>query len=301
MTASLETSFLQHVPCINYLVQFHRGQAGEVRALIDFGSKVNVITPIFTPKLGLFIHSTGTGAQKILSSALKTYDIAITGISIQDKSDRTRFFEETFLLADTSIEIVLGILFLALSNADIQFDIKSLTYRSYNAAEALPIARRVKIINKHKSAQAIFDNKSGTFVMYIAAMKALKPAIYQSWAPLLVTLKQDKALTEILLEYVDYANVFFPDLAMTLPENTSIKEYAIKLVKDKQPPYSPIYTLGQVELETTKAYIKTHLKTRFIWPSKFLIGAPIFFEKKPDSSLCFYVDYRGLNNLTIKN
>ncbi len=88
---------------------------------------------------------------------------------------------------------------------------------------------------------------------------------------------------------------------MELPENTSLNEHAIELVEGKQPPYRPIYALSLVELETLNIYIKTHLKTGFIWPSKSPAGAPIFFDKKPDGSLRLCVDYRGLNNLTIKN
>lgn len=56
-----------------------------------------------------------------------------------------------------------------------------------------------------------------------------------------------------------------------------------------------------MELETLKAYIKTHLKTRFIQASKSPTGIPIFFDNKPDVSFCLYIDYWGLNNLTIKN
>ena len=88
---------------------------------------------------------------------------------------------------------------------------------------------------------------------------------------------------------------------MELPENTGINKHAIELIEGKQPPYGPIYSLGLVELETLKAYIETHLKTGFISPSKSPAGASIFFDKKPNSSLYLYVDYRGLNNLTIKN
>ena len=50
-----------------------------------------------------------------------------------------------------------------------------------------------------------------------------------------------------------------------------------------------------------KTYIETHLKTGFIRPSKSPAGAPILFDKKPNGSLRLCVDYRGLNNLTIKN
>ena len=50
-----------------------------------------------------------------------------------------------------------------------------------------------------------------------------------------------------------------------------------------------------------KTYIKTNLANGFIRPSKSPAGAPILFDKKPDGSLRLCVDYRGLNNITIKN
>ncbi len=56
-----------------------------------------------------------------------------------------------------------------------------------------------------------------------------------------------------------------------------------------------------MELETLKAYIENNLASGFIKASKSLAGAPILFDKKPDGSLRLCVDYRGLNNLTIKN
>ena len=56
-----------------------------------------------------------------------------------------------------------------------------------------------------------------------------------------------------------------------------------------------------MELETLKTYIKTHLKTGLIQPSKSPAGAPILFNKKPDDSLWLSINYQGLNNLTIKN
>ena len=58
------------------------------------------------------------------------------------------FFVETFLLVDTSMEEVLRMPFLTLNNADIQFNTKSFTWKSYSTAESLPITRWVKLINK---------------------------------------------------------------------------------------------------------------------------------------------------------
>ena len=56
-----------------------------------------------------------------------------------------------------------------------------------------------------------------------------------------------------------------------------------------------------MELDTLKAYIETNLANEFIKPSKLPAGAPILFDQKSDSSLRLCVNYRGLNNLTIKN
>ncbi len=114
-------------------------------------------------------------------------------------------------------------------------------------------------------------------------------------------LKADEAPTKVPKEYTDFANIFSPKLAAELPEHTGINDHALELVDDRQPPYGSIYNLGPVELETLKAYIENNLASSFIRPSKSPAGAPIFFDKKPDGSLRLCMDYRGLNNLTIKN
>ena len=51
---------------------------------------------------------------------------------------------------------------------------------------------------------------------------------------------------------------------MELLKNTGINEHAINLEKGNQLPYKPIYSLGLMELETWKTYIKTYLKTGLI-------------------------------------
>ena len=111
----------------------------------------------------------------------------------------------------------------------------------------------------------------------------------------------NKVFTEVSAEYSDYNNVFSIENIVKLLENTRINEYAIKLKEDKQLPFGPIYNLGPVELEILKTYIKTNLANSFIQSFKSLAGVFIFFNKKPDRNLRFYVDYWGFNNINIKN
>ncbi len=79
------------------------------------------MTPAYATKLGLTTQKTSVKAQKIHGLPLETYGMASARFSIQDSLGRVWFFEETFLLADISMEVVLEIPFLFLSNANIKF------------------------------------------------------------------------------------------------------------------------------------------------------------------------------------
>ena len=48
-------------------------------------------------------------------------------------------------------------------------------------------------------------------------------------------------------------------------------------------------------------YLDENLSKEFIWVSHSEFAAPVLFVKKPEGGLCFCVDYRGLNAVTVKN
>ncbi len=228
--------------------------------------------------------------------------MVVSTFSVLDKDGRERFFEESFLLADVSPDIVLGMPFLTMSNADVDFQARDLQWRSYITGEVLPTTRRVELIGKKEFVAVALDLEHEAFVVHVAALSVdLGDEVHPSRRVQIAHLKADEALTEVPNEYADFADVFSPKLAAELPEHTGINDHAIELVDDRQPPYGPIYSLKPVELETLKAYIENNLASGFIRPFKSSAGAPILFDKKPDGSLRLCVDYQGLNNLTIKN
>ena len=55
------------------------------------------------------------------------------------------------------------------------------------------------------------------------------------------------------------------------------------------------------ELKVLKDYLEENLEKGFIYILVLLALLPILFVKKLGSSLRFYVDYRRLNDITIKN
>ena len=140
------------------------------------------------------------------------------------------------------------------------------------------------------------DENSETFVVHIASLNLGIDSDREAQIALLLT-----KTVKILDKYSDFGNVFSEEKALVLLERNKLNEYAIILEDGKQPPYRLIYSLGPVELKTLKTYIETHLKTGFIQPFKSLADTPILFDKKSDGSFRLCVDYRGLNNLMIKN
>ena len=148
---------------------------------------------------------------------------------------------------------------------------------------------------------------SETFVMYVAIREQEEIPVHAERQDQIQDKAQvgallfDEAPTKVSVKYSDYSNVFSAENAVELPENTGINEYAIKLEESKQASFGPIYSLGPVELETLKTYIKINLANGFIQPSKFPVRAPILCDRKLNRSLRLCMDYRSLNNITIKN
>src|SRR5271168_5078653 len=63
----------------------------------------------------------------------------------------------------------------------------------------------------------------------------------------------------------------------------------------------PIYSLTRDEEKEAKEWLNANLKKGFIRPSTSRVGCPIMFVKKKDGSNRLCVDYRALNQVTIKN
>ena len=111
---------LAQVPCIRYPIAF-RKKSVPVSALLDSGSKVNAIHPIFAWELRLPIGTTDVGAQKIDGTMLNIFGMVVVAFLVTDKTNPVTFFEKTLLVANVSPKVVFGMLFLTLSGTDVDF------------------------------------------------------------------------------------------------------------------------------------------------------------------------------------
>uniref|UniRef100_A0A8C2C1P2 ribonuclease H n=1 Tax=Cyprinus carpio TaxID=7962 RepID=A0A8C2C1P2_CYPCA len=101
------------------------------------------------------------------------------------------------------------------------------------------------------------------------------------------------------VEYSDLIEAFSKRKASQLPEHRSV-DCAIDLMPGTTPPKGRIFPLSQPESEAMKRYIEEESAKGFNRPSSSPASAGFFFVKKKDGGLRPCIDYRGLNDITVK-
>ena len=87
---------------------------------------------------------------------------------MEDKAGRSGFFQKIFLVADIKFKIILGMLFLKISNTDVLFGKKTLIWKFYTTSKVLPTIEQVQIIDKKDFVIVTLNVNSKTFIVYMA-------------------------------------------------------------------------------------------------------------------------------------
>ncbi|RAL59855.1 hypothetical protein DID88_000484 [Monilinia fructigena] len=98
----------------------------------------------------------------------------------------------------------------------------------------------------------------------------------------------------------DKLPAFLPRHADTLPPRRAW-DHKIELMPGKEPPYFKNRPLSPLELEVVRKWIDDNLSKGFIRESRSRSAAPLLLAAKPGGGVRICQDYRGLNNVTIKN
>jgi hypothetical protein len=92
----------------------------------------------------------------------------------------------------------------------------------------------------------------------------------------------------------------FPEEFPGMPPDRDI-EFVIELKPATTPIYKTPYRTATLELVELKEHIKELLENGFIHPNSSSLGIPVIFVLKKDGTQMLCVDYRALNEVTIKN
>ena len=110
-------------------------------------------------------------------------------------------------------------------------------------------------------------------------------------------LVDDEKLKELIRKYDE---VFPVELPKELPPRRLI-EHEIKVDSRTKPPSKPPYRLSFIEQEELKKQLQVLSDSKLIRPSTSPFGSPVLFAKKKTGELRMCVDFRALNNITVKN
>ena len=107
-------------------------------------------------------------------------------------------------------------------------------------------------------------------------------------------------LTNVPAVYHDLGAVFSKESALSLPPHRPY-DCSIDLLPGAPLPKGRLYNLSGPEKESMQSYISESLASGIIRPSSSPVAAGFFFVGKKDGGLRPCIDYRQLNDITVKN
>ena len=141
-------------------------------------------------------------------------------------------------MANVSPEIIFGMPFFILSGANVDFLSQELRWKTYTTKKALLTTKSIELIDKKEFIAAALDPESEIFVVHIASLGSnalpssfpLKLDVHPFCRFYVSSLIAEEALTQVPAKYLDFADIFFPDLVCKPSEYTRINNHAIELV-----------------------------------------------------------------------
>ena len=101
-------------------------------------------------------------------------------------------------------------------------------------------------------------------------------------------------------EYYNFADIFQVAEKQSLPERGP-HDHVIDLESGQQLPFRKLYLMFSAELNVLKVYLDNAMKAGIVCKLISPAASPVMFIPKLDGSLQLVIDYRRLNNITIKN
>jgi hypothetical protein len=248
--------------------------------LFDSGARYSFVSESFVGRIGISVRQIG---QAVIVSSAKgpvssTFVSPGCRISLADED----FVANLVIIPLDIFDVILGMDWLSRYQAVISCFWKTISLQA-------PLGREV-----------VFQGSAPKFSL--ALLCYLFPCRWMRKSSLLWSMVE---VPEAIVRVVDipvvchYPDVFPADLPGLPPERESIFE--IKLVPGTQPIFRLPYKMAPVEQVELKRQIDELLAKGFIRPSVSPWAAPVIFVEKKDDTKRLCVDYRGLNQVTIKN
>jgi len=187
-------------------------------------------------------------------------------------------------------DVVLGLPWLKMSNPYIDWRKEQITFPEIGTPIPLPVVRdalgtiEICAMTSDETQGAIDDPEEEVQVLWVKENNADQAPTFQ-----------------LPKEYREFATLFEeePDQE-ALPKHKEW-DHSMPLLPGKQPAKQPVRPLSAEKLEVLRKYLDDNLRKGLIRESQSPAGYPILFVRKGENDWRLCVDYRGLNDITVKN
>lgn len=271
------------------LIRLHgkiRGQP--VVILVDSGATTEFLSTRFTAKLGLSPVHNKQNEGVVLANGLTQTVSSLPGLKLATGTYRDKI---DFLVTELSegIDVILGKSWLTRINPQInwQTDVLSFTHND----------------RSHTLCPSV-DTGGGGEPCLLSALQVHRALtqgaeVFIGHVRLVGNVAQGEHTPELTTLLEEFKDVF-ADLPHGVPPQRAV-DHDITLIPTTRIPARATYRMPHAELEILKSQLQTLVDTGKIVPSISPYGAPVIFVKKSDGTMRMCVDYRGLNEITVKN
>ena len=266
-----------------------------VNALIDSGCVGDFVSLDFVNKHRFEINPT---VPKVLVTATKSksYSSVLGEITVKLRYQHIDEVRKFGVLDLSTQDLILGIPFLEDHQPEIDWVTKSLKFIDINNRKKANTCKEIisemengiNLVEFEKIDKSMRKNKDALMIM-VNNIEEDKGNMAH--------LVGDNRLDTLIKKFKD---VFPADLPKELPPRRLI-EHEIKIDNQVKPPNTPPYRLSFTEQEELKKQLQILSNSNLIRPSNSPFGSPVLFVKKKSGELRMCVDFRALNNITVKN
>jgi len=253
----------------------------ETQALVDSGATHNFISTEIVNKFEIPFDRI-TPQQLMLADGSKSFctgSVELT-FKVEEKT-----CDEKFMVADIKYTCILGKPWLTNNNPGIDWtnNLLSLNYVAKESPIEMASQNPILLLSSVE-----MENHLDESEVYLIRLNSVQEA----------PAKVPNDLKPILDEFKD---VFPEDLPPGLPPSRFEKDFTIELKPDVKPVVRPLRRLAPVELEELQTQLADLIAKGFVRPSSSNFGASILFVKKKDGTKRMCIDYRSLNEDTIRD
>ena len=277
---------------------------------INIYAKMNLISYDFIQILKLFlcINVQVINVQKINDKTLKKQVVYFVRFVMIDTNETTRYFKKSFFDVNFEWQFTLDRSWIQFVDVDTLFnwnidDIKQ--WFTDDIDDILHITKWIEMIVSKKIIETLLNENKTTYLLIIWSWDDDLNKIH-IFRRVLISNAIASSIKNVItfiskcLKYYENINIESEKKTYILSEH-DFTNHVIDFINDTHSSYNFIYFLFEKELKMFKTYIDKHLIIDFIKHFQSFVDAFVLFASKFNESFRFCIDYRDLNELTIKN